>query len=119
MSRHELEHSTQSQFRKFHPVRESLATLLLFFISTLGTAAHATTYSAFADFRNVQGYNGWRYLDTRGTDMFWDATLPGWRCFNYIEFSCFIRQEDVEPGADRDIIRRWVAPTTGTAHIIG
>ncbi len=102
-----------------HRARLWLGTLLFFALAAFTAVAHAATYSALADFRDVQGYNGWRYLDTLGQEMIWDAGLPGWRCINAVGYGCFIRPQDLDPGADRDIIRRWVAPSGGTAHIIG
>jgi hypothetical protein len=71
-------------------------------------------FKASADFSSSQGHRGWSYLDSSGTRMVYDPAALRWVGEAY----CWIWASGVHPN-NRDAIRRWTVPQSGTISITG
>lgn len=49
--------------------------------------------------------------------MYWDGYK--WMCSNYGDPWCYLTSLGGHPGSDRNIIRRWTAPESGSIRITG
>jgi hypothetical protein len=74
------------------------------------------TYRASTDFSGTQGSRQWRYLDSTGASLVYDAAAAMWKGS---ESYLYIWANGCHPGASRDVVRRWTAPQSGSISITG
>ncbi len=92
--------------------------------TTAAVPAGSTLYAASADFSTTQGTNQWTYRDSVTGLMPTLLTTgqvvtdfgPTWQC---CETYALLWKDGGHPGGARDVVRRWTAPSDGTAEISG
>src|SRR5690349_8121491 len=95
-----------------------LSFALPFTIVFLPAGAAPVTYS-YNDYNSTQGFRGWTYWDSLGQPMVWNAANSRWTCVNPVDEWCYWSAQGGHPGADRNIIRRWTAPSDGSVRVAG
>lgn len=79
-----------------------------------GGGGTGTTYSAVTDFSGTQGFHGWYYLISSGSQLTWNGNF--WSgADGYIG----LWNDGGHPGNSTDAVRRWVAPQAGSIQITG
>ena len=79
----------------------------------------ASNYSFATQFSGVQGQNGWRYKDSSGAEMTYDAANAKWvgdELYLAIWGSGFRHSSS---GTAKDAVLEWTAPANGTALVSG
>jgi subtilisin family serine protease len=74
------------------------------------------TFKASTDFSGTQGSHQWRYLDSTGASLVYDAVAKTWKGS---ESYLWIWADGCHPGSSRDVVRRWTAPQAGSISITG
>jgi carbohydrate binding protein with CBM6 domain len=91
-----------------------LAGLTTFLFASSTWAQSVDTYTASADFSNVQGYRNWYYLDSTGAQMYFN----GW-AWQGPETYLLLWSNGGHPGNYNDAVRQWRAPSSGSVHVTG
>ncbi len=73
-------------------------------------------YKASADFSGTQGGRNWSYRDSLGKSLTYNSANEEWKGD---ETYLLIWDNGMHPGVNKDVIRRWTAPSAGTAVITG
>lgn len=84
-----------------------------------GGSGSAANYSFTTQFSGVQGQNGWRYKDSAGTEMTYDAANAKWvgdELYLAIWSTGFRHSSS---GTVKDAVLEWTAPANGTALVSG
>ncbi len=71
-------------------------------------------YQLSRDFSNVQGQRGWTYRDSAGASMTFSGGV-----WTGAEQFLSLSPTGAHPGATKDAVLRWTAPTTANIHITG
>lgn len=74
-------------------------------------------YSARDDFSDAQARECWSYLDSSGAMMMFDNVRSLWR--REPDETAWLWRDGAHPGSTVDVIRRWQAPVTGAARLVG
>lgn len=84
-----------------------------------GGSGSASNYAFTSQFSGVQGQNGWRYKDSAGTEMTYDAANAKWvgdELYLAIWGTGFRHSSS---GTVKDAVLEWTAPANGTALVSG
>ena len=74
-------------------------------------------YDAQAQFSQQQDVDCWRYLDSDGVPLSFDAGAQRW--MSHTDPGLFIWRTGLHPGISVDVMRRWTAPVDGQVTLRG
>lgn len=84
-----------------------------------GGSGSAANYAFTSQFSGVQGQNGWRYKDSAGTEMTYDAANAKWNGDELYLAIWGTGFRHSSSGTVKDAVLEWTAPANGTALVSG